>query len=159
MAQEVLSVEKDACLVYISLEMTSDEIFTRMNLSLSGLDFDTFVLGKEQIENEHGRQPLFSPEELRKIEESTRKIEEIGDRLQIIDSATCPTINSDAVINYIERLKNQTNCSRVIVIIDYLQVWPIPISLRFSSDIEADKWRIGEIKKSEMPLIKSIKTQ
>jgi hypothetical protein len=147
LAQEVLSVEDDACLVYISLEMTSNEIFTRMNLCLSGLDFDTFVLGKEQIESENGRQPLFSPEELGKIEESTKRLEQIGDRLQIIDSATCPNLNSDAVINYIERLKTQTKCSRVIVIIDYLQVWPIPLGLRFSSDIEADKWRIGEIKK------------
>lgn len=147
LAQEVLAVEEDACLVYISLEMTSDEIFTRMNLCLSGLDFDTFVLGKEQIENENGRQPLFSPEELRKIEDSTKRLEQIGDRLQIIDSATCPNLNSDAVITYIEKLKTQTNCNRVIVIIDYLQVWPIPLGLRFSSDIEADKWRIGEIKK------------
>jgi replicative DNA helicase len=147
LAQEVLAVEEDACLVYISLEMTSDEIFTRMNLCLSGLDFDTFVLGKEQIENENGRQPLFSPEEIKKIEESTKRLEHIGDRLQIIDSTTCPNLNSDAVINYIERLKTQTKCNRVIVIIDYLQVWPIPLGLRFSSDIEADKWRIGEIKK------------
>jgi len=73
LAQEVLSVEENACLVYISLEMTSDEIFTRMNLCLSGLDFNTFVLGKEQVENENGRQPLFSTEELRKIEESTNR--------------------------------------------------------------------------------------
>lgn len=147
LAQEVLSVEEDACLVYISLEMTSDEIFTRTNLCLSGLDFNTFVLGKEQIENEDGGQPLFSTDELRKIEESTKHLEQIGDRLQIIDLSTCPTLNSDIVINYIERLKTQTKCSRAIVIIDYLQVWPIPQGLRFSSDIEADKWRIGEIKK------------
>lgn len=145
LAQEVLSVEKDACLVYISLEMTADEIFTRMNLCLSQLDFDTFVLGKEQVEN--GTQPLFSDEELRKIEEATRRLREIGDRLQIIDSTTCPMLNSDVVITYIERLKAQTKCNRVIVIIDYLQVWPMPQGMRFSSDIEADKWRIGEIKK------------
>jgi replicative DNA helicase len=147
LAQEVLSEEEDSCLVYISLEMNWDEIFTRMNLCLSGLDFDTFVLGKEQIENENGREPLFSPDELRKIEEAAKWLENIGDRLQIIDSSTCPTLNSDTVINYIERLKTHTKCNRVIVVIDYLQVWPIPQGLRFSSDIEADKWRIGEIKK------------
>jgi len=155
LAQEVLAIEEDACLVYISLEMTADEIFTRMNLCLSGLDFDTFVLGKEQVETENGRQPLFSPEELKKINESTKKLEQIGDRLQIIDSATCPMLNSQAVIDYIERLKTKTKCTRVIVIIDYLQVWPIPLGLRFSSDIEADKWRIGEIKKIRDAINKS----
>lgn len=147
LALEVLSKEKDACLIYISLEMTAEEIFTRMNLCLSGLNFDTFVLGKEQIENEEGIQPLFSCEELRKIEAASQKLMEIGDRLQIIDSSACSIISAEVINNYIERLKNKTGCGRCIVIIDYLQVWPIPLGMRFSSDIEADKWRIGEIKK------------
>ncbi|OJU79662.1 MAG: hypothetical protein BGO10_02210 [Chlamydia sp. 32-24] len=147
LALEVLFKEKDACLIYISLEMTAEEIFTRMNLCLSGLNFDTFVLGKEQLENEDGIQPLFSMEELRKIEATSQKLIEIGDRLQIIDSSTCSVITADVINSYIERLKNKTGCNRCIVIIDYLQVWPIPPGMRFSSDIEADKWRIGEVKK------------
>jgi len=147
LAQEMLSLENDACLVYVSLEMSSDEIFTRMILCLSGLDFDTYVLGKEQVESENGTQHLFSKEDLRKIEEATKKLEQIGDRLQIIDSSICHVVNADGIINHIEKLKKETGCNRTIVIIDYLQVWPTPQGVRFTSDIEADKWRIGEIKK------------
>jgi hypothetical protein len=146
LAQEVLSEEKEACLVYISLEMTKEEIFTRMYLCESELDFDTYVLGSGQ--KEAGTDPQFSQEELGKIENAKSKFEQIGSRLQIIDSSTFnSTINAESIITYIECLKNTTRCTRVIVIIDYLQVWPIPEGQRFTSDLEADKWRIGEVKK------------
>lgn len=145
LAQEVLSEEKEACLVYISLEMTAEEIFTRMYLHESGLDFDTYVLGSGQ--KELGAEPQFSQEDLGKIEKAKSKFEQIGNRLQIIDSSTDSTINAESIIEYIEFLKITTGCTRVIVVIDYLQVWPIPPDKRFTSDLEADKWRIGEIKK------------
>ncbi len=147
LAMEVLLTETDACLVYVSLEMDAEEIFTRVNLYLSGLNFDTYVLGSQQTEGESGYQNFFSKEELRKIDAAASTIEKIGDRLQIIDLKTCPSINAEMIIDYVERIKKETKCSRAIVIIDYLQVWPSPIGTRFTSDIEADKWRIGEIKK------------
>lgn len=147
LAKEVLLTEPDACLVYVSLEMDEEEIFTRMNLYHSRLNFDTYVLGSQQIIDENERKIFFKEDELRKINGAEKTIEEIGDRIQIIDSSTCPNISSDIIIDYVERLKNHTGCSRAIVIIDYLQVWPLPPKSGFKSDIEADKWRIGEIKK------------
>ena len=81
------------------------------------------------------------------MEWTKKHLEQIGDRLQIHDLKTLPNLSSETVINYINNLKSSTNCKRVIVIVDYLQVWPIPENKRFSSDLEADKWRIGEIKK------------
>lgn len=147
LGKEVLLTEPDACLIYVSLEMDAEEIFTRMMLYHSGLDFDTYVLGSQQTNGENGYQNFFSQEELRKIDTATKIIEKIGDRLQIIDASTCSHFTADVIIKYIEELKSKTGCSRAIVIIDYLQVWPIPEGLRFTSDVEADKWRIGEVKK------------
>lgn len=141
---EALIEDKDACLLYVSLEMTADEIFTRMNLYLSGLDYNTFVLGNEQTEDKDGKkQSLFTNEEQSKIAGATKKLEDIGDRLQIIDSSSHPHISSEGVIKYIEQIEKETQCARVIVIIDYLQVWPSEIK----DEIQADKWRIGEMKK------------
>lgn len=147
LAKEVLLTEPDACLVYVSLEMDAEEIFTRINLYLSELNFNTYVLGSQQAETEEGHQNFFSQEELRKIDLATKTIERIGNRLQIIDLKTYPNISSDAIIDYVDRLKKETKCNRAIVVIDYLQVLPMPSHIRFSSDVEADKWRIGEIKK------------
>lgn len=147
LATEVLLTEPDACLVYVSLEMSAEEIFTRVNLYLSGLDFNTYVLGSQQAEVGGDYQHFFSQEELRKIEAAHKEVKQIGDRLQIIDMSSCANLDASILIKYVENLKLQTGCQRAIVIIDYLQVWPVSPSVRHTSDIEADKWRIGEIKK------------
>jgi replicative DNA helicase len=147
LAKEVLLTEQDACLLYVSLEMDAEEIFTRMNLYLSELDFNTYVLGSQQEDTSDGHQNFFSKEELRKITSANKQIEKIGDRLQIIDMSSCYDLSAEFIIKYVETLKKRTGCSRSIVVVDYLQVWPIPEHKRFTSDLEADKWRIGEIKK------------
>lgn len=142
---EVLLEHPEACLVYVSLEMDKDEIIRRINLYLSGLDHDTYVLGSSQSEGIDGYQNFFTPEELRKINEATKNLTDIGDRLQILDASH--HINSETIIEYVERLKAETKSTRVIVVIDYLQCWSLPQDMRFTSDLEADKWRIGEMKK------------
>ncbi len=146
LALEVLSENPEACLVYISLEMSEDQIFTRMNLYHSELIYKTYVLGSTQIDSENHYENLFKPEESRKIKLAEDSIQNYGNRLQIIDQKTCPNFNSEMIIAHIQNLKKETGCTRAIVIVDYLQVFPIPESLRLS-DIEGDKWRIGEIKK------------
>lgn len=147
-AIEVLATEEDACLVFISLEMSEEQIFRRMLLNLSELNFGTFVFGsqKEEIDREE-RAAFFTFEELKRIESAENILKGFGDRLQIIDQSTCPYINARIVFNYVENLKQKTGTSRAIVIIDYLQVWPVNINSRFPSENEADKWRIGEMKK------------
>lgn len=147
LAQEVLLEEPEACLLYVSLEMSAEEIFTRMHLYISELDFNTYVLGSQQANVDDGYQNLFSKDEMQKISDATNKIREIGDRLQIIDMSSCPHLSADWIIRYVDELKSKTMCSRVIVVIDYLQVWPISPNIRLSSEIETDKWRIGEMKK------------
>lgn len=142
---DVLENEKEACLIYISLEMSSLAIFNRMTLHFAEMAFNTFVLGSQKIQGTY-EENFFTEEEFRKIKSAEKKLESFGERLQIIDSEICPFIDSKTIINYVEDIKSKTKCSRAIVVIDYLQVWPTPNS-RFSSDIEADKWRIGEMKK------------
>jgi len=143
---DVLENEKEACLLYISLEMSSLAIFNRMTLHYAEMDFQTFVLGSQNIQ-EADEKVSFTPEEFRKIKNAKEKLESFGARLQIIDSHTCPFIDARAVINHVEALKSKTNCKRAIVIIDYLQVWPISQGAKNANENEADKWRIGEMKK------------
>ena len=147
-AIEVLETEKDACLVYISLEMSEEQIFRRMLLNLSGFNFRTFVFGSQpqQIIDNDGRQAFFKIEEVKKIKEAENILKGFGNRLQIIDQSTCPYIDARTVVNYVDALKQRSKCSRAIVIIDYLQVWPVNTNARLLEN-EADKWRIGEMKK------------
>jgi replicative DNA helicase len=149
-ALEVLASEEDASLVYISLEMSEEQIFRRMLLNLSGLNFNSFVFGSQKHEIDiENRDAFFTKEELNQIKQAENTLKSFGDRLQIIDQSTCPYIDSRIIINHIESIKQRTNNSRIIVIIDYLQVWPTPTnpSIRFASENEVDKWRIAEMKK------------
>lgn len=146
-ALETLMVEKDACLAYFSLEMTSPEIFTRMMLFLSELSFQTFVFGSQNQNRDTNPNAYFTQHEIKQIEQAKKTLLDIGNRIQIIDLGMCPSIDANSIINYVEKLKNKTGTKRVMVIIDYLQVWPIPSNAKFPSENEADKWRIGEMKK------------
>lgn len=148
-AIEVLTTNENACLAYISLEMSEEQIFRRMLLNLSGLNFRAFVFGSQsqQIIDSEGEGAFFTAEELERIKLAENTLKEFGNRLQIIDQSTCPHIDAKTIINYVETLKQRTKTSRSIVIIDYLQVWPTNPNMRFPSENETDKWRIGEMKK------------
>jgi len=143
LGSDVLENEETACLIYVSLEMSSLAIFNRMTLHYAGMDFKTFVLGDQKIRGTNG-EVFFTEEELRKIKNAKEKLESFGDRLQIIDSEMCPFLDSRTILNHVEAIKSKTGCKRAIVIIDYLQVWPTPQNM---GENEAEKWRIGEMKK------------
>ena len=64
-----------------------------------------------------------------------------------MDSESCPNVSARLVLRYVDEIKSKSGCERAIVAIDYLQVWPIASTQNLRSDLEADKWRIGEIKK------------
>jgi hypothetical protein len=48
----------------------------------------------------------------------------------------------------VEDLKASSGASRIFVAVDYLQVWPVPdtVAKHIRTDIDADKWRIGQMK-------------
>jgi len=148
-ALEVLSSQEDACLVYVSLEMSEEQIFRRMLLNLSETSFRTFVFGsqKQSTFDGEGRATYFTKQETEHIKKARQKLIEFRNRLQIIDQSRCPYIDARTVINYVESLKAKTGTSKAIVIIDYLQVWPTNPNIRLTSENEIDKWRIGEMKR------------
>lgn len=144
LALEMISEQENVCLAYFSLEMTEEEIFRRMLLSLSKTDFKSLVFGSNHLNS--GRID-FSQNEYNNIELAKKKLTESENRIQIIDTKTCPFLDAKLVINYVENLKEKTKCNRAVVIIDYLQVWPLSSNVRFANELESDKWRIGEMKK------------
>lgn len=144
---DIIRNNPDACMVYFSLEMTARDILIRMCCHLAQMDYQTFVLGSGNQDRSIDPDAYFAAKELERIEHAKKELLKFGDRIQIIDSNMNPFIDSRAAINYINTIKEKTGCSRVIVIVDYLQVWPINGNLRFSSENEIDKWKVGEIKK------------
>ena len=147
-AIDVLKTEKDACVVYFSLEMTEQQILIRMLMHLSRLEYSTLVSGSQTQQNldEEGNHNFYTLDEQKSLASAKKTFSEFGNRLQIIDLSICPNIDAKTAINYVEEVKQKTGCSRAFVVVDYLQVWPINSNHRLIEN-EVDKYRIGEMKK------------
>jgi hypothetical protein len=54
----------------------------------------------------------------------------------------------ESIVAHFEALMARTGASRVFLLVDYLQVWPIPQDAQRNvrTDLDADKWRIGAMK-------------
>ncbi len=147
MVIDALQTNPDACAVFLSLEMPARDIVTRICCHLSGLPYKTFVFGSQKQNRSDSPGGYFTESEINAIQQANQTLQSIGDRLQILDTESCPRVDARNVIQHIERLKEKTGCHRVFVAIDYLQVWPVSSSVNRSSELEIDKWRIGEMKK------------
>lgn len=132
---DVLLTESDVCLVYVSLEMSAEEIFRRMILSLAEVDYRSFVFSaQEEVYHE-------------KIMRAKEVLSTLDERIQILETSTAAILDAKIITSYVESLKLRTGCERAIIVIDYLQVWPISSKIKCFNENEMDKWRIGEMKK------------
>ena len=120
---DILKHNPEACVVYLSLEMPKHSILSRIRCHLAEMDWDTLVFGSDKNQR---TETFFTKEDLEKLEKSDNCLKDLGNRFCIITEKECSEISVGTVIKIIEDLKKKTNCSRVFVVLDYLQVWPIP---------------------------------
>jgi hypothetical protein len=134
---------KDAAFLFVSLEMSRWDMLTRFKSRLAGLNWKTLVFGSGGFGA--NAQP-FTNEEFAKLETAHKTLLDIGGRLRILDDKNFPAPTLEKVLDQVEDLKAVSGSSRVFVAVDYLQVWPVPgaVARHIRTDIDADKWRIGQ---------------
>jgi replicative DNA helicase len=144
-ALDVLKNNPNACVVYLSLEMPKLSIISRIRCHLAKMNWDTLVFGSVK---EQKSDPLFKKEEFLRLKQADEILKKIGNRFCIITEKDCGEISTSSVLRIVEDLKKKTGCARTFIVLDYLQVWPIPdkVLRTIRSDNEADKWRIGQLK-------------
>lgn len=144
-ALDILKHNLDACVLYLSLEMPKHSILSRIRCHLSEMDWETLVLGPNK---DLGTELLFNFQKPDRLKEADTILRNIGSRFCIITEKDCSNLSVEMVIQMVDVLKQKVQCKRVFVVLDYLQVWPIPepIARTIRTDIEADKWRIGQLK-------------
>ena len=137
---DVVAQNEDAAFLFLSLEMTRWEMLTRLRCNLAGLDWRTMVFGS--------RNGQFSQNEYEDLQRATETLRRIGPRIRILDDRNFPAPTLEKVIDQLRDLKAATGATRTFVLVDYLQVWPIPdhIARVHRSDNDSDKWRIGQMK-------------
>jgi replicative DNA helicase len=130
LALQVLTNHLDAGVIYINLDMDTNDVITRIRCNRGQYEWKAYTQGHD-IPIESGR------EEVRKI----------GDRLVILDEK-CFTGEIQQVIEVVNSLKTTAKVKRVLIVLDYLQVWEVPEDKRkiLRTDNDIDEWRVAVVK-------------
>ncbi len=118
---DVVVHNEDACLLFVSLEMSRWDILTRMKSRLAGMDWEKLVLGSGKGPDE----AAFTMDELADIEEAEQMMAEIGRRVRILDEQNCPQPTVETVLEHLSQLKAKSGANRAFVLVNHLQLWPI----------------------------------
>jgi len=141
---DVVTWNEDACFLFLSLEMSRWDILSRIKCRLAEVDWKTLVFGSDRRTG----QTVFSRDELRRLKEADEALADRGKRIRILDERNFPAPTVEKVLANLADLKARTGTNRAFVLVDYLQVWPIPDheARTIRSELEADKWRVGAMK-------------
>jgi hypothetical protein len=142
MGLDAVQSDPDACFLFLSLEMQRQEIINRLLCNLACMDWSRLVLGP----GEDG----FSAEEQETLEKARGQLAELGKRIMILDAANFPEPTVEGALAWLAELKAVSGCARALILVDYLQVFPLPQEVRqergIISDLDVDRWRIGAMK-------------
>lgn len=143
---DIVENNPDACFIFLSLEMSRWDIISRIKCRLARLDWTKLVFGSQAAKG-RDKQAFYTSTEWQRLLEAEKKLAAFGERIYILDEQNFPTPSIEDVLTQIDNIKKITNTSRAFLLIDYLQVWPIPPTQHLiRTELEADKWRIGIMK-------------
>lgn len=130
---------QDTVGVFVSLEMDRKTLYLRMLARLAKLDYRTLVYGSKP-----GRGPgeaiKFSTKESGSIERARDELADVGKRIIFLDRANTTQVTPIMIAQQVERLKDQAGAKRAVVVIDYLNVWPVSAADSGPrSELESDK--------------------
>lgn len=145
---DVVEHNPDACFLFLSLEMSRWDIMSRIKCRLARMSWKTLVFGNAPVGylRGRGREVFFTQEEFQRLHEAEEKLRRIGQRIRILDERNFPGPTVDKVLAQLADLKARTGAARAFLLVDYLQVWPIPEHMMIRNELEADRWRIGNMK-------------
>jgi replicative DNA helicase len=137
----IIRNNSDACFLFISLEMDRISLQTRIYCNLAEMDWGTLIRGDINLRGTGGQN--FTPDQLNRLQAADAWIAQNGHRIRIHDRVSFgDRVSAAGILREMNALKAQCGASRAFVVIDYLQVIPIPDSVRRLSELDADKYRL-----------------
>jgi replicative DNA helicase len=141
MGIHVIRNNLDACFLFISLEMDRASLLTRIYCNLAEMDWGTLVRGDKNLRG--GKTQFFTPDQQKRLQDADQWIAQHGHRIRVLDRHSFSGgISASSILREMTALKAQCGATRAFVVIDYLQVLPIPDTVRRTSDLDADKYQI-----------------
>lgn len=135
---------EDTFFVYLALEMRAGDHMSRTWHRLANLDYRTFRMGANRGVPSY---EAFTPEQFARLSSAKRDMALYGRRIFLLDKHNFPNPTVAKVRRLIEKIKSDTGCTRCVLLVDYLQRWPVPAEVmrELRSDNEIDKWRMAQM--------------
>lgn len=125
--------DPEACFLALSLEMPRLDLLRRLLCNLSRLEWRALTL-------EAGE-----PAQGQALDQARRELALLGRRILILDDQNFPRPTVDGLLEALARLKRERGARRALLLVDYLQVFPLPPGWTAGQE-EADHWRVGAMK-------------
>ena len=124
MGIDAVKGDPDVCLLFISLEMPVSSMLDRVICNFAGVGYRTYRFG-----NIRGKAPEFSLDVLSRhaINTAVDSLGALSGRIEFIDAAM---LRGQDCVSYVrdaqQSLKASSGCSKIVTIVDYVQLWPTP---------------------------------
>lgn len=136
-ATDVLESNPEACVVYVTLEMSREELATRMVAIQAGTDYRRLLVGDPRGHFQSNGMRLTAAL-VGRLGEARRYLEDFGPRLVVVDKWQLdPNPNREGserdawverMATFIDECKARAGAERALVVIDNLQAIPTPMA-------------------------------
>lgn len=115
---EILKLYEDTCCLFVSADMTADRVMLRMLTNRSRLPIREVKTGKVDF-GWDAEQRLY-------IDKGFAELAKIGQRVQVVDRFSMPNPTRRNIQRAATKLMEATGCERCIIVVDFLELLPIP---------------------------------
>lgn len=134
--------QNDVVVVFAALDMPKKDLISRIKCNLAGMEASVLLRGSSDKGEYLGS---FNKADRKKLKTAKRRMaeEEIGRRLLILDRQDLGEYTSaEKLVAILQDLKTRVGARRGLLILDYLQILPVPPSLGKRPEMEQDRYRI-----------------
>jgi hypothetical protein len=85
---------------------------------------------------------FFNADQEKRLQAADAWIAQHGHRIRVLDRQSFGGVSAASILREMNALKARSGAKRAFVVIDYLQVIPIPDTVRRNSDLDSDKYQI-----------------
>ncbi len=141
--------DNEAVVVVVSLDMDRFELYNRVDCNLADIEWLTLTFGSPTEDREPGSD--FSKTHLERLNkgEERFKTEQVDKRLVVLDRAILgENITAERLAAIVRTTKAKCNATRALLVVDYLQLLPVPDDVASRGDLTADKYRVRMIQQA-----------
>lgn len=141
---DVIANNSNTCGVFVSFEMSRNIVMDRIRCYLAKVTYKKLLFGELQNDGSY-----YTQEEQERLDSSEEQFRLIGKNILILNSKYDGEISIDTILQKLTVLKQKSNSKQAIIIVDYLQVFPISEAemSKLKGDLAVDRHRVTQILK------------